>query len=47
MKRDEKIKIFKDNIGTYNTLRCFFNYNSNYFYFYGVNINNKLIKYRK
>jgi hypothetical protein len=43
MKRDEKIKVFKDNIGTYNILRCYFDYDRNYYYFYGIDINNKLM----
>lgn len=43
MKKADKIKMFKDAIGTYNYCRCYFRYDPNYFYFYPVGISDKLL----
>lgn len=43
MKRDEKIRIFKESIEKNAGLLCTYDYDSAYFNFYGIDINNKLM----
>ena len=43
MKRDEKISIFKESIEKNAGLLCTYDYDSVYFNFYGIDINNKLM----
>lgn len=42
MKKDEKLNLLHNSIGTYNLCRCFFRYDPNYLYYYILGVSDKL-----
>ncbi|MDE6441645.1 MAG: hypothetical protein K2L12_02705 [Clostridia bacterium] len=42
MKKSDKIDLLRNSIGTYNLCRCFFDYNPDYWYYYVLDVSDKL-----
>lgn len=43
MKKAEKLELLKGAIGTYQLCRCYFNYDPNYWYYYILDVSDKLL----